>query len=312
MDPQQRTDGIQNLLNNMNRAAVDTVVVTGFPVTKKWAASEPKRPRYYSGDDAPVYWYSATDQIVYDAVMSLPHKERGRFIPFLSGFNPTDLNAVEHIERLLQRDPGFWQGIGEVFTRHDELTVLTEGEKPTASHPALIRVLKLAARYHLPVMLHSNITSVREQKPIYLGELEQALAASPETIVIWAHAGMSAAINRRKAFKGLVKIVDRLLKKYDNLNILLSWAVINYLYDEKGRPKTTWLSLVEKYPDRFVIGSDKVGRFNRLKEGMEVFTPFLDALPKETAQRIAETNLFQWLPHTAHSNRMNQPRLNDH
>ena len=296
VDPQQRTDGIQTLLENMDLANVDKSVLTGFSVTKKWAVSEPKRPRYYSGDDAPVYWYSATDQIVYDAIKSLPEKEQERFIPFITGFNPTDLNAVEHVERMLKRDPGFWQGIGEVFTRHDELTALTEGEKPVASHPALIKVLKLAARYHLPVMLHSNITSIREREPIYLGELEQALAASPGTTIIWAHAGMSAAIHRRQDFKGLVNIVDGLLDKYDNLNILLSWTLVRKLYDKEGKPREEWLSLVNKYPNRFILGSDKVGRFGRLKEGMDELRPFLDALPEETAHKVASTNLLQWLP----------------
>jgi hypothetical protein len=296
VDPQQRTDGIQSLLENMDLANVDKSVLTGFSVTKKWAASEPKRPRYYSGDDAPVYWYSATDQIVYDAIKSLPEKEQERFIPFITGFNPTDLNAVEHVERMLKRDPGFWQGIGEVFTRHDELTALTEGEKPVAPHPALIRVLKLAARYHLPVMLHSNITSIREREPIYLGELEQALAASPETTIIWAHAGMSAAIDRRQDFKGLVNIANGLLDKYDNLNILLSWTLVKKLYDKEGKPREEWLSLVNQYPHRFILGSDKVGRFGRLKEGMDELRPFLDALPEETAHKVASTNLLQWLP----------------
>lgn len=296
VDPQQRTDGMGALLENMEKAGVESVVLTGFSMTKKWAASEPKRPRYYSGDDAPVYWYSATDMLVYDAVKSLPEKEQKRFYPFITGFNPTDLNAVEHIERLLARNPGFWQGIGEVFGRHDELTALTEGEKPVANHPALMKVYKLAAEKGLPVMLHSNLTSIREKEFIFKDELIESLEQNPETTFIWAHAGISAAIDRRQTVKGLPEFVNKQMAEHQNLNILLSWTLIKYLYDDQGKPKKVWLDLVQNYPDRFVIGSDKVGRFGKLKEGMDEIRPFLDALPEDTAHKVASTNMLQWLP----------------
>ncbi|MFO7905657.1 MAG: hypothetical protein R6U98_23570 [Pirellulaceae bacterium] len=59
--------------------------------------------------------------------------------------------------------PDLWQGIGEVFTRHGDITALTEGDIPRANNEALARVYRLAAEYDLPVVLHSNITSKREQ-----------------------------------------------------------------------------------------------------------------------------------------------------
>ncbi len=299
-DPQQRTDGMPRLIEKMAEAKIDKALITGFSVTKKWAAYEPKRPRYYSGDDAPVYWYSATDMLVYDAVKSLPEADQQRFYPFMTGFNPTDLNAVEHIERLLARDPGFWQGIGEVFTRHDELTSLTEGETPLANHPALLRVYQLAAKHGLPVLLHSNLTSIREREFIYLDELKEALDSSPDTTFIWAHAGISAAIDRRqKGVEGIPSVVDDLLDDYDNLNVLLSWTLVKYLYDDQGNPKKVWLDLVKGYPDRFVIGSDVVGAFGGLSTYMDQFRPFLDALPEEVAHQVASTNLLQWVPRHA-------------
>ncbi|MFC3149774.1 amidohydrolase family protein [Litoribrevibacter euphylliae] len=295
-DPQQRSDGMALLLKNMDEANIGSALLTGFAVTKKWAGNEPKRPRFYASDDASVYWYSATDMLVYDAVKSVSEKDQKRFYPFITGFNPTDLNAVEHIERLLKRDPGFWKGIGEVFTRHDELTSLTDGEKPLANHTALLRVYALAAKHDLPVLLHSNLTSTREPDFIFLPELKDALESSPDTTFIWAHAGVSAAIDRRQTLKGVPELVNDLLGEYENLNILLSWTLVDYLYDEKGAPKKVWLDVVKAYPDRFVIGSDVVGRFNNLNKYMDKFRPFLDALPEDIAHQVASTNLLQWLP----------------
>ena len=36
----------------------------GLGVAKKWEESAPKEPRYYMGDEAPVYYYSATDALL--------------------------------------------------------------------------------------------------------------------------------------------------------------------------------------------------------------------------------------------------------
>ena len=53
-----------------------------------------------------------------------------------------------------------------------------------------------------------------------------------------------------------------------------------YLLDDKGVPRKEWLALVEKYPERFMLGSDVVGQFGSLGEQMHGFKPFLDALPE--------------------------------
>lgn len=67
----QETDGMQKLLEAMDAGGIDHVMISGIPVAKKWHENEPKRPRYYAGDDAPVYWYSATDVLVAAALEEL-------------------------------------------------------------------------------------------------------------------------------------------------------------------------------------------------------------------------------------------------
>ncbi len=294
----QESDGMKKLLASMDAAAIDHVMISGIPVAKKWHENEPKRPRYYAGDDAPVYWYSATDVLVAAALEELDKEQRHRFHPFLSGFNPNDKNADMHIRRVLELYPGLWQGIGEVFTRHDDVTALTEGDTPRANNEALNRVYKLAAEFDLPVMLHSNITSKRERNPLYQDELEQALAAHPQTRFIWAHAGTSMELHRHQEKLGfLFEVVEQMLESYPNLFIDLSWTMLEpYLLDSKGKPDPEWVALVERHPDRFMLGSDVVGRFDSLGEGMRAFTPFLDALSADTAQRVARDNFLAVLP----------------
>lgn len=287
----QDSDGAEALLEALDKAEVTRAVVTGLPVIKQWQEDAPKKPRYYLGDGGAMYYYSATDAIVAEAVRDLPRKKQRRLWPLISGFNPTDMNAADHVRRMLELYPGTWRGIGEIFTRHDAISALTEGEAARADHPALLKVYRVAAQHNLPVLLHSNITSPREREPIYIGELERALAQAPHTRFIWAHAGTSATIHR---FQGKLEFlpgeVERLLATYDNLWIDLSWTILDSYLMTDCEPDSQWLALIKKYPDRFVLGSDVVGRFDRIKEILDQFEPFLEALPRSVAMRVREEN----------------------
>lgn len=294
----QESAGMEKLLKHMTEANIDHVMLSGIPVAKKWDENEPKRPRYYAGDDAKAYWYSATDVLIAHAYKQLSAAQRQRFHPFLSGFNPNDKNADEHIRRMLELDPGLWQGIGEIFTRHDDLTALIHGDAPRADNEALARVFHLAAEYDLPVMLHSNITSKRERNPLYLQEIETPLRNHPHVRFIWAHAGTSMEIHRhQQRLDFLLPTLERLLEQYPNLYIDLSWSMLRpYLLDKQGKPDADWLKLVKRYPERFMLGSDVVGRFDSLKDYMDGYRPFLDALPAAVAQQVARDNFLAVLP----------------
>ncbi len=294
----QTSAGTQSLLKEMATANIAHTMLSGISVAKEWDENEPKRPRYYAGDDARAYWYSATDTLIASAYKQLPAPEQKRFHPFISGFNPNDMNAAAQIRGLLEADPGLWQGIGEVFTRHDYLTALVYGRAPRANSKALAKVYRVAAEFDLPVLLHSNITSKRERYPLYLEEFEDALRGNPDVRFIWAHAGASMGIYRTQGkMDFLLPTVEQLLGKYPNLYIDLSWAVLRpYLLDGLGSPDPAWVDLVTRYPTRFMLGSDVVGTFGSLKKYMRGFNPFLEALPHEIAHQVALTNFVSVLP----------------
>ncbi|WP_199911674.1 amidohydrolase family protein [Dongshaea marina] len=291
----QRTQGAKQLIANMDRARITDAIVFGLPVVKKWSLSEPKQPRYVFGDDSPVYYYGMTDEIVAREVESLPPRQRQRLHPFINGFNPTDQNAVEHIERMLKWRPGFWQGIGEVLTRHDSLTALTEGEQARADHPAMMKVYQLAARYDLPVIVHSNITSERERSPLYLGEIENALKGNPKTRIIWAHAGASNTLLRRQSLDFVLPELRQLLERYPNLYVLGSWSLRDLMIPEEGKADPQWIQLIKDYPDRFMLGSDLVGTFKNLAKALHGWDPVLDHLPASIAEKVAQTNMLKLL-----------------
>ncbi|WP_070415128.1 amidohydrolase family protein [Pseudomonas lundensis] len=294
----QETAGMPELLRAMEKNRIQHVMISGIPVAKKWHEDEPKRPRYYAGDDADAYWYSATDVWVAEAVKQLSAEQRWHFHPFLSGFNPNDKNSAAHIQRMLDLNPGLWQGIGEVFTRHDDLTALISGDTPRANNEAMMRIYTLAAEHDLPVLVHSNITSKREKNPLYLAEIEEPLGQHPDTRFIWAHAGTSAEIHRHQTqMEFLLPTLTRLLATYPNLYIDLSWSMLTpYLLDEQGKPRPEWVALVKRHPERFMLGSDVVGRFDKLGQEMRSFDPFLNALPVEVAHKVAKDNFLAILP----------------
>lgn len=294
----QEGEPLARLLAAMDEGGVGDAMVAGMPLMKIWHENEPKRPDTYAGDDGRVYWFSATDAYLAEALEDLAPGQRRRLHPFLSGFNPTDKNADQHLRRMVALYPGLWQGIGEVITRHDDLTALMEGDAPRANSEAMLRVYAFASRHDLPVLLHSNITSKRERNPLYVGEIEEALRRFGEVTFIWAHAGTSKTLHR---FQGkmdfLLPEVTRLLAAYPNLVIDLSWTVLHpYLLDGEDRPDPDWVALVTRYPERFVIGSDLLGKYDSLGDKLAGFGPFLRALPQKVATRVARDNFLALLP----------------
>ena len=168
----QETDGMAKFFKAMDDTGVTESVVIGMSVVKTWDERDSKRPAYYLDNDSRTYWYSATDFLVARAILDLPKEQQARLHPFICGINSADRNAVDHVERMLALYPNFWQGIGEVFLRHDDLTALTYGDAPRATSDAFSRLLDLGAARDLPVLVHSDIGPAWLEKPDFLDEIE--------------------------------------------------------------------------------------------------------------------------------------------
>ena len=75
----------------------------GIPLQQHWsyANSGDFAPTYYLQSDAPLYYYSFTDAFIASVYKSLTPAEQARFDPMITGFNPADMYAVDHIRRVL-------------------------------------------------------------------------------------------------------------------------------------------------------------------------------------------------------------------
>lgn len=304
----QRYRRLTGLLKVAEANEVVDVVVCGMPFVKKWAEDDFfLRPKYYLDTSSRVKAARDTDLQVAVAFMDYkvafeqsPEKLKRleRLHPFVCGLDTTDLGAVDLAVKRIQEYPGVWEGLGELMSRHDDLTNLTTGERPRGDHPSLVRLFKFAGMVSLPVSIHHNVAPVsrssREvKKPYYLQEfvrlLEQTIeresipANRPQ--VIWCHAGIS----RRIVIENYTEVLDGLLERFsDNLSLDLSWVVLaDYVYKDVE----SWKRLIEKYPGNFVIGSDAVGKPSSIPFELRKFEAFLSNLPDATSQKVRYQNL---------------------
>jgi len=279
----QRGKRIDAVLWAMDQANVSHALVTGMPFLKKWSEDEPVRPAYYL--DATSRVVRARDKDYHVALAIEDFKRDGgeaalrqldRLYPCVSGFDGTDLGAVDMIVKRMKEFPGVFKCIGEVMSRHDDLTNLTTEERPRANHPALLRIFDFAGEHGIPVSLHHNIAPVSPgedpQEPLYLPELIDAFGASPDTIFIWCHAGISRRVN----VPNLVSHLDDVLDEHRNhVFIDLSWVVYpDYVLEDLA----AWSTLIRRYPENFVIGSDAVGRFGDYTDQIRIYGALFDAL----------------------------------
>ena len=87
---------------------VGRVALFGIPLQQQWSyrVDGDHAPTYYLNTDAPLYYYSFTDAWIAMAYKSLTKEQQARFDPMITGFNPTDMYAADHIRRVLQTFPG--------------------------------------------------------------------------------------------------------------------------------------------------------------------------------------------------------------
>ena len=188
---------------------VGRVALFGLPLQQMWDKNN-------TGDFAPTYYLqtrrAALLLLVHrrlhrDAYKSLTPAEQARFDPMITGFNPADMYAADHIKRVLLTFPGVFSGIGE-FTIHKEFvsskiagktaSLLESGARP---HPRL-----RAAR---PAWSPSSTTTStcrsrsRARSPTWSCSCATCCKRHPKTNIIWAHAGVGRIVHPVKDQLGI-------------------------------------------------------------------------------------------------------------
>jgi len=275
---------------------VGRVALFGIPLQQTWSYGNTGdfAPTYYLQTDAPLYYYSFTDAFIAMAYRSLAPAEQARFDPMITGFNPADMYAADHIRRVLLTFPGVFSGIGE-FTVHKEfVSAKVAGEKASLTNPALDRLLDFAGEAGLVVILHNDVDlpfPKPGQDPYQAAQLSALLRRHPRTTIIWAHCGLGRIVHPVKDQLG---IIDRALSDpaLAHVSIDISWdEVAKYLV---ATPETTRAAadLINRHPDRFVFGTDEVAPTDQKKylKVYDMYAPLFARLTAEASERVRKGN----------------------
>ena len=138
---------------------VGRVAIFGIPLQQQWSYrnSGDRAPTYYLQSDSPLYYYSFTDAWIAMAYKSLSKEQQARFDPMITGFNPADMYATDHIKRVLKTFPGVFTGIGEFSIHKEFVSAKIAGEVASLTDPALDRILDFCAESGLVAIIHNDM-----------------------------------------------------------------------------------------------------------------------------------------------------------
>jgi hypothetical protein len=286
---------VRDFLKTMG-TKVGRVALFGIPLQQTWsyANTGDYAPTYYLQTDASLYYYSFTDAYIAMQYRSLPPADQARFDPMITGFNPADMYAADHIKRVLQTFPGVFSGIGE-FTIHKEfVSSKVAGEKASLTDPALDRILDFAGDVGLVVLLHNDVNMPfprAGQDPYPAVQLGQLLRRHPRTTVIWAHCGLGRIV---RPVKDQLEMVGRALADpaLAHVSIDISWdEVAKYLVATPESVQAT-ADLINKYPDRFIFGTDEVAPKDQAAylKVYDMYAPLFAKLTPEASEKVRKGN----------------------
>ena len=268
----------------------------GIPLQQQWSerVSGDRAPTYYLDTDARLYYYSFTDAYIAMQYKALSKAEQARFDPMITGFNPTDMYAADHIRRVLLTFPGVFSGIGE-FTIHKEfVSSKVAGDVASLADPALDRLLDFAAEVGLVVLIHNDVDRPfprRGDAPAFLAQFRELLLRHPDNSIIWAHTGLGRVI---QPVENHLAMLESILRDPACSRVCfdISWdEVAKYVVSSPDATRRT-AELLTRYPDRFLFGTDTVAPASpQAYFGVyDLYQPLWDLLSKEVRDKVLKGN----------------------
>lgn len=280
----------------------------GIPLQQTWsyANSGDYAPTYYLQSDAPLYYYSFTDAIIARAYQSLSKEQQVRLDPMITGFNPADMYAVDHIRRVLELFPGVFSGIGEFSIHKEFVSSKVAGETASLTNPALDRILDFAGEVGLAVILHNDIDmpfAKPGKEPVYLSQMKDLLRRHPKTTIIWAHLGLGRVVHPTQG-QATSGSTERSSAYQEIVNAMLSDPTLSHVYfdiswDEVAKyavatPESVQrtVDVLNRYPGRFLFGTDNVAPADQATQlrVYNLWDPIWAQLTPDASLRIRKLN----------------------
>ena len=273
---------------------VGRVAMFGIPLQQKWDhfVSGDRAPDYYLLSDAALYYYSFVDAAVAMEYLSLDEAQKARVDPMITGFNPTDMYAADHIRRVLLTFPRVFSGIGEFSVHKEFVSSKVAGHTASLRNPALDRILETVAEVGLVAIVHCDIDRVREgERPVHYDDLLVLLAAHPHASVVWAHTGLGRFVTPTGQHLALL---DAMLSDptYDHVSLDISWDEVARYVVRDDESLAAWAALMEKHPTRFLFGTDAVAPadWDGYVKTYSDYEPLWERLEAGTRERVERLN----------------------
>jgi len=275
---------------------VGRVALFGIPLQQQWdyRVDGDRAPTYYLNSDAPLYYYSFTDAFIAMSYKSLSKEEQARFDPMITGFNPTDMYAADHVRRVLKTFPGVFTGIGEFSIHKEFVSAKISGEVASLGDRALDRLIDFAAEAGLVVLIHCDVDAPFPKPntpPAYATEIKALFKRHPNATIIWAHIGVGRIVRPLKTQSG---IVEAMIKDPDlkNVHFDLSWdEVAKYIV---ASPASTRFAadVINRYPERFIFGTDEVAPSSQEQyfKVYRQYEPLWKLLTPEASEKVRKGN----------------------
>ena len=279
---------------DMTAGRVGRVAMFGIPLQQKWDyfLSGDHAPDYYLGTNADLYYYSFVDAVIAREYLSLSEEGRRRVDPMITGFNPADMYAPDHIERVLLTFPGVFAGIGEFSIHKEFVSSKVSGHAASLRNPALDRILTTAGEIGLVVIFHNDIDHVRpSDPPHHAEEVLDLFARHAETTIIWAHTGLGRFI---APAEGHVAWLERWLSdpRYDHVALDISWDEVAKYVVGDDPSADAWAALISRHPTRFLFGTDAVAPadWESYVATYTVYQPLWERLDPEARAQVERLN----------------------
>ena len=242
--------------------------------------------------------------------LKAPQKIRNKFYLFLNGFEPMDLNAVETLKNNLVYFKGLpIVGIGEVNGGAKELVDLQTRNQPSLNNLSWDFILNFAEETGLLVMLHNDIDTILPsgKRPAYLDKFINLANRYPNATIILPHFGGAKRLGITDEKKRIyhmknshLRWMEEILVHTNNVYIDTSWDTVAnwFIKDDEIIQKT--VVLIEKYSNRFLLGSDIVtpsGVLTKQRYASNIFAanPIYEKLSEKALKNIGKNNALRIL-----------------
>jgi hypothetical protein len=268
----------------------------GIPLQQQWSHRNDgdRAPAYYLNTDAPLYYYSFTDAWIATSYRSLTKEDQARLDPMITGFNPSDMYAADHVRRVLRAFPGVFSGIGEFSIHKEFVSAKVAGEVASLNDPALDRLIDFAAEVGLVVLMHNDIDTPFAKEgspPTYFEEVKALFKRHPDATIIWAHIGVGRVVRPAKAQGALV---EELLKDpaFKHVNFDISWSEVAKYAVATPESARAVADVINRHPDRFLFGTDEVAPKDQetYLRVYNQYAPLWKLLDREASEKVRKGN----------------------